>query len=69
MSLLLSKLERKKVPDHRNAEIRDSLATEFLMVLKVIKSFSDWAEEVMESWVTYHITREQIGKSQQMLIV
>ena len=62
MSLLLSKLERKSAPAHRNAEVRDCLATEFLMVLRVIKTFADWTSEVLESWVTYHITRNEIGR-------
>ena len=28
-----------------------------LQIIKVIESMNQWVSEIMESWVTYHVTR------------
>ena len=61
VTLILSSLNEPEesmfIPDPRMAP---TPAMKFITIIKVIQSMSKWSSDILDSWISYHITRAQL---------
>ena len=61
VTLILSSLNEPEesmfIPDPR---VAPTPAMKFITIIKVIQSMSKWSSDILDSWISYHITRAQL---------
>lgn len=69
VSNMLSMLDKNEYIHEHPSESWNSPAAQFLTILKIVSNMSTWAVEIQNTWVTYHVTREQLGDDPYLLKV
>ena len=64
VSLMVTKLDRAN--GMKMAKEGNAVFNQLNILLKFIKGMAEWASEVQENWVTYHVTRAQMAMGENL---